>query len=104
MQKPNLQVDFKEDKFSLGRIVMTRGVDRKFNGDHGAMFDYLRRHADGDWGDLGYHDQALNNAALRDGTRLLSSYKLPTEHGGGKMYIITEWDRSVTTLLLPEEY
>ena len=62
---------------------------------------YLRRHHCGDWGDeLCREDKEANEAALRDGTRLLSRYSTP----GGSIYIITEWDRSATTLLLPEEY
>jgi hypothetical protein len=55
----------------------------------------------GDWGDLDPVDWRENDRALRDATRILSSYHLPT---GEKIWIITEWDRSVTTLLLPREY
>jgi len=62
---------------------------------------YLRRHLNGDWGDLEPEDARANDAALRDGDRLFSSYQVtPTL----KLWIITEGDRSVTTLLLPDEY
>jgi hypothetical protein len=63
-------------------------------------FDYLTRHATGDWGDLCAFDRRQNEIALRDGYRILSSYDFPA----GRVWIITEADRSVTTILLPEEY
>jgi len=61
----------------------------------------LRRHADGDWGDLCKEDKTSNDRALRDGSRLFSSYEFPSR---GKLWIITEADRSATTFLLPEDY
>jgi hypothetical protein len=66
----------------------------------GHPFDYLVRHASGDWGELCAFDRRQNEIALRDGYRVLSSYEVPT----GRVWIITEVDRSVTTILLPEEY
>jgi hypothetical protein len=63
-------------------------------------FDYLARHATGDWGELCAFDRRQNEIALREGHRVLSSYEVPT----GRVWIITEADRSVTTILLPEEY
>ncbi|MCC7019995.1 MAG: hypothetical protein IT332_09590 [Ardenticatenales bacterium] len=62
---------------------------------------YLRRHVVGDWGDLGAVDKAANEDALTTGARLFSAYTLPTDD---RLWIITEADRSVTTLLLPLEY
>ena len=62
---------------------------------------YIFRHAAGDWGDLSTVDQKLNAEALKEGTRLLSAYHLKD---GTKIWLITEWDRSATTALLPEEY
>lgn len=61
----------------------------------------LRRHLCGDWGDLDDLDHQQNNFALAMSARLLSSYALP---GVGKVWVITEADRSVTTVLLPEDY
>lgn len=61
----------------------------------------LRRHASGDWGEVDADDQAANDEALRDGTRLLSAY---TSVNGTKFWVITEADRSVTTVLLPDDY
>ena len=63
-------------------------------------FAYLARHATGDWGDLCAFDRRQNEIALRDGYRVLSSYPV----GGERVWIITETDRSITTILLPEEY
>ncbi len=88
----------------LGRLVWTRGVNEKMT--EVAKFaefvlDCLKRHAAGDWGDLGEEDKKANDAALKDGSRLLSAYEKP---GLPKIWIITEWDRSVTTVLFPEEY
>jgi hypothetical protein len=63
-------------------------------------FDYLARHATGDWGELCAFDRRQNEIALREGYRVLSSYDVLAE----RVWIITEADRSVTTILLPEEY
>jgi len=62
---------------------------------------YLQRHLNGDWGDLCDEDRRSNDAALKNGDRLFSSYRITPDL---KLWIITEWDRSVTTLLLPSEY
>ncbi len=97
-----------ETAFPLGRIVTTPGaLELAQQGvDISAS---LRRHAAGDWGELDTHDRRANDHALKqnDG-RLFSSYEhnLITESGERtvKLWIITEWDRSVTTLLRPDEY
>jgi len=60
----------------------------------------LGRHVRGDWGDVDAEDRAANDRALREGTRVLSSYRA----GGVKFWVITEADRSATTVLLPSEY
>lgn len=62
----------------------------------------LARHIHGDWGDLSVENLAANEPALLTGKRLLSSYNLP--EGKGRIWIITEADRSVTIILLPDEY
>ena len=63
---------------------------------------YLDRHVRGDWGEmLGFDDVLANETALANGERLLSKYEV---RPGVSIYVITEWNRSVTTLLLPEEY
>ncbi len=65
------------------------------------LVSYLRRHLHGDWGDLDDDDRRSNDAALKSGDRLFSSYQVTPDL---KLWIITEGDRSVTTLLLPSEY
>lgn len=62
----------------------------------------LKRHLSGDWGDMDAHDRAANDRALKHGGRLFSQYRIPNK--SLTIWIITEADRSVTTILLPEEY
>lgn len=64
-------------------------------------FDYLKRHIHGDWGEVDEHDRRENELSLEHAFRLLSAYTLLS---GVKIWIITEGDRSATTVLLPEEY
>jgi len=66
----------------------------------GHPFEYLARHATGDWGGLCAFDRRQNEIALREGYRVLSSYEMTAR----RVWIITEADRSVTTILLPQEY
>jgi hypothetical protein len=85
-------------KLELGQIVATRGAMKDFG--LAMIADLLDRHARGDWGDLDHHDIRANNQALRTGARLLSAYETPA----GRVWIITESDRSSTCVLSPEEY
>ncbi|OAI07036.1 hypothetical protein A1353_08415 [Methylomonas methanica] len=87
--------------FPLGQTVATPGALAALAELGMTGFELLYRHHRGDWGDLDQEDIATNNAALKDGARLFSSYQLTQQI---KIWIITEADRSVTTLLLPEEY
>jgi hypothetical protein len=84
----------------LGRVVATPGALKLFMESGGHPFDYLARHATGDWGELCAFDRHQNEIALREGLRVLSSYPVGREC----VWVITEADRSVTTILLPEEY
>ena len=86
-------------RFSLGQVVITANALDVL--DPVSVVLALRRHASGDWGELDGDDQAANERALSDGSRLLSVYRDAEET---RFYIITEWDRSVTTILLPEDY
>lgn len=91
-------------KFEVGQLVMTSGVnDRVADDTEFAKFVYesMARHARGDWGDLGEEDKKENELSLREGFRLLSAYEKPPLP---KIWIITEADRSVTTVLFPSEY
>ena len=87
--------------FALGQLVMTAGVGDLIRQGRINPSAYLRRHLSGDWGELSTEDRRSNDAALKSGDRLLSSYQVAPDL---KLWIITEWDRSVTTLLLPDEY
>ena len=89
-------------RFPSGHVVMTAGVDELVRQGWLNPSQYLRRHLSGDWGNLCNDDWRQNDAALKSGEdRLFSSYEVTPDL---KLWIITEWDRSVTTLLLPSEY
>ncbi len=87
--------------FSLGQVVATLGALQALTdaGDQPAQF--LARHQSGDWGDLCQEDRRENELSIRKGFRILSAYKTSK---GVKIWVITEADRSATTILLPEEY
>ena len=86
-------------RFPLGRILATPGVLGSVSQKE--MLGALARHASGDWGDVDDDDRKANDDALRDGARVLSAYRTAA---GTKLWVITEADRSSTTVLLPEEY
>jgi hypothetical protein len=88
-------------RFPMGRPAITPAADATLNAIGIHPIRLLARHIHGDWGDLSVEDLAANEVALQTGERLLSSYALP---GGGKVWIITEADRSVTTILIPTDY
>jgi hypothetical protein len=86
-----------------GRIVATRGIASEaennptFAKEIAVAFNRYQRK---DWGDLCQEDKELNNQALESDGRILAAYQTSK----GKIWIITEWDRSTTTILFPEEY
>jgi hypothetical protein len=86
-------------KFRLGHIVSTPNALSQLTQDD--ILLAIWRHQAGDWGDVGEPDRAANDQALIDGTRILSVYHAVN---GTKFWLITEADRSVTTVLLPEDY
>ncbi len=86
--------------FPLGRIVVTAGVRRLFNGQLHKVVALLSRHHCGDWGQLSDEDWHTNELALRRGWQILSVYRAE----GGLIWIITEASRAATTILLPDEY
>jgi hypothetical protein len=87
--------------FPLGQVVATPGAITAFQATGQSPLEFLKRHVQGDWGELDAHDVAENEYSLQRGLRLLSVYTLSD---GTRFWIITEADRSVTTVLLPEEY
>lgn len=97
-------------RFKLGQTVYTPGAKEAMERYHINPFDLLKRHVTGDWGDVCPEDAQANEEALQDGSRLLSAYVLqpPLSESkalaSAKVWVITEADRSVTTILLPEEY
>lgn len=88
--------------FRLGRIVSTLGAAIAMRDAGVSTFRLLHRHQRGDWGELDAEDCAANDRAVVEGTRILSAYRVGEE--GTKLWVITEWDRSLTTLLLAEDY
>ena len=86
----------------LGEVVATPGALKILKEAGVLPLRLLSRHQSGDWGDISEDDKKENELSLKEGFRMLSAYKLPND--GGKVWIITEADRSVTTILLPEEY
>lgn len=115
-------------RFALGKLYYTPGAQEVLLRYQINPFDLLKRHVMGDWGDLCAEDVEANEEALSVGARLMSSYTLSSPNGDGdgncgsehefdgnnegngkplepvKIWLITESDRSVTTLLLPDEY
>lgn len=92
--------------FSLGRVVATPGALEALERSEQSPEEFLRRHISGDWGELCDEDNELNDAAVNDGSRILSAYRTTTDE---RMWVITEAEdgdgkRAATTLLLPTEY
>lgn len=88
--------------FDLGRLLITPAALQALTDAHVGAWSFLVRHITGDWGDLDPEDQMANNKALYDGLRVLSAYRIP--NSDTRIWIITEADRSATTILLPEDY
>ena len=85
--------------FRLGRLVSTPKALRSLTEED--ILRGIQRHQAGDWGELSAEDWEANDRALTQGGRILSAY---SAQSGTKFWIITEADRSVTTVLLPEDY
>jgi len=87
--------------FELGQVVATPGALACLEKFGVGAIELLRRHQSGDWGVLTDDDKKANAQSVERGLRILSNYPL---QGEGRIWVITEADRSVTTLLLPDEY
>jgi len=85
----------------VGGMCATPGALAALEAAEQTALEFLVRHEAGDWGEVGPEDWAENELSVREGFRILSAYTLKT---GIKIWVITEADRSVTTILLPEEY
>jgi hypothetical protein len=90
-----------EARFPPGRIVATPGALATLEEAGESPGIFLKRHLTGDWGEVDDHDRRENDLSVVRGFRLLSVYTLSN---GNKLWIMTEADRSGTTLLLPSEY
>jgi hypothetical protein len=94
-------------KFQIAKTLITPGAQQSLNATGESPLSFIfGRHAKCDWGDVDAEDAALNDEALKDGSRLLSAYHLKD---GTKIWVITEavgdnGQREATTILLPEEY
>lgn len=92
--------------FPLGEMFITPGAMAQFN--RVFLAGCLSRHVRGDWGEVPPEDVEGNELALAEGYRILSQYRLPEQSrlaiDGGYLWIVTEGDRSATTLLLPSDY
>jgi hypothetical protein len=120
IKEDNLRKENAMTRFRLGRIVITRHMNDQIAGSNlfaKFVWDSLKRHVCNDWGDLDDHDKAVNDQALIPGQegRLFSAYKMNGHaglidpefsfaDGNDKIWIITERDRSSTTILFPSEY
>jgi len=90
-------------KFKLGELVITPGAANVLHVVD--ALNCLLRHQFGDWGEVCAEDRETNERALKDGSRLVSVYEVEGKNGKGvRFYIITEWNREATTILLPEDY
>jgi hypothetical protein len=83
----------------MGQIVFTPSIRDNFRQTF--IILCLTRHRLGDWGEVDEEDWECNDEALRKGSRILSAYFAPN---GEKLWVITEWDRQLTTVLMPDEY
>jgi hypothetical protein len=91
----------KPGRFELGQMAATPGALETMERGLHIPPEFLLRHKRGDWGELDEFDRQANEDALRFGSRLLSAYSTRT---GERLWVITEADRSVTTILRPDEY
>ena len=88
-------------RFALGQTFITPGAEEALQIAGQTATEFLRRHMSGDWGELSDEDVRENEFSLKEGLRLLSAYQTGK---GQKLWIITEANRSATTILLPSEY
>jgi hypothetical protein len=88
-------------RFALGQIVSTSGALQALQKAEQEPSEFLGRHVNGDWGEVPEEDKRENEFFVQHGFRILSAY---TTSAGDRLWIITEADRSATTILLPDEY
>lgn len=101
--------EYRKPKFIPGQVVATPGAILAIDNqpepgsERTLLASFIDRHTRGDWGDMCDEDKELNEKALEHGHRVMSVFNMDCE-SFPRIYVITEWDRSVTTVCLPEEY
>ena len=100
-EQPDRQPPPAEPLFPPGQVVATPGALKRLEEAGQDPFELLSRHVTGDWGELDEADRQENELSVKEGFRILSAYTLSS---GVKVWVITEADRSATTILLPSEY
>ena len=95
------QSQIKQPLFALGKLVATPGALELLTRSEQTPLEFLARHLRGDWGECCADDATENDFSVKAGLRIFSVYRT---RNGEKLWVITEADRSVTTLLLPSEY
>lgn len=101
MRRFELAKEKTQPLFETGRIQATPGALETLSSDGDDILSLVGRHVAGDWSEMSAEDQQANRRSLADGTRIFSAYRTRNEN---RIWIITEADRSATTVLLPEEY
>ncbi|POP88819.1 SAM-dependent methyltransferase, partial [Pseudomonas amygdali pv. morsprunorum] len=99
----NTEARSQDALFELGRVVLTHSVQSLLENNSLDVMQYLRRHATGDWGEISNDDWDSNQQALSAEGRLFSGYDIDAGDET-RLWIITEVDRSVTTIMLPSDY
>jgi hypothetical protein len=95
------QTSLRPPMFSLGRLMATAAALEAIGACGRVPAEFIARHVRGDWSEMTTEDAAANTLAVFEGTRVLSSYALTGEQ---RVWVITEADRSLTTILLPSDY
>lgn len=109
MNFPTIQLNQANPRFETGRLLATPGALDVLQRLQLDAVSLLIRHVSGNWGDVSPEDARANETAIKQGLRIMSVYVLPmgtevSSESTAKLWVITEADRSATTLLLPEEY
>jgi hypothetical protein len=97
----NYKTETNPARFRLGRTLITPGALEALEEAGQSPAEFLRRHQAGDWQELGEDDRKENELSVEQGFRVLSAYRTSR---GQKIWLVTEADRSATTILLPSEY
>lgn len=101
---PPIVINSSSHRFSLGSLLITPAARTLLIENNADPSQYLQRHATGDWGEVCEEDHQQNDFGVSHRNRLMSVYYLVPGQEDSRIWIITEGDRSYTTILLPEDY